>query len=120
LDGAIVDAKEISEFVAEWFQKVGLAGMILPTDWFGRPDDNFHQLTWIAARNRKVLIELDQQLLLTITQPKQAQVREAELLIEGAAQVVLDWEEYGSFTPHVENCGPGSVRFMLQGASINF
>ena len=108
----------VLEIVIEWFQKTKVAGLELPRGWFGRPLGNLHQLTWPAAREHKLLWELDRQLLLVLTEPAEAKTTPAELVIAGCARVTLDWQEYGSFKPHVEDHGAGPVRFVSPAALV--
>ena len=63
------------------------------------------------------IVELDQQLLLIITDPAEARATDTELMIEGCAQVTLDWQEYGNLRPHVDNHGSGLVRFVAADAA---
>jgi hypothetical protein len=104
--------------VIKWFARVKLASLEMPKGWFGRPYDNLHQLTWWGATDHKLLLELDRQLLLVITDPSAVEVTDSELRINECAQVVLDWQEYGNLRPHADNHGPGSVRLVAQGATF--
>lgn len=110
----MTSAQEILEALIGWFDRVGAAWLDLPTGPFGRPYDNLHQLTWAATRPRKLLIELDQQLLLVITGPSSFKVEESEFSIEPFAQVTFDWQEYGNLRSHAETFSRGRVRFVAQ------
>jgi hypothetical protein len=105
---------EAVEMITGWFTRVQTASLELPNGWFGRPYDNFHQLTWTGATEHKLLLELDSQLLLILTDPGDVDLHLAELRITGCAQVVLDWQEYGNMTPHSDNHGPGTVRLVAR------
>lgn len=65
----------------------------------GRPGDNLYQLSFIAARPHKLLIELDEQVLLVLTEPRLLDSFDAQVRIE-FAQMVLDWQGYEDMTPH--------------------
>ena len=108
----------VLQAISGWFAQVKLASLEMPRGWFGRPYDNLHQLTWSVARDHKVLLELDRQLLLVITDPAGVEATDTELRIERCAQVTLDWQEYGNLKPHVDDHGSGSVRFVAQGAAL--
>src|SRR5579871_1794740 len=95
-----------------WFGRVRRAGLVLPSGWFGRPHDNLHALTWSAARKHKLLLELDEQLLLILTEPGPVEIDESELRVTRCAQVTLDWQEYGNMAPRVFTEGWGTVRFV--------
>jgi hypothetical protein len=110
--------QDVLDEVVAWFSSAKLASLELPDGWFGRPHDNLHQLTWSAATGHKVLLELDRQLLLVLTEPRAAESSKMELRILDCAQVVLDWQEYGSLKLHVDNHHAGSVRFAAQGAGL--
>ncbi len=114
MGGAVIATHVVLQTITDWFARVKLASVELPRGWFGRPLDNLHQLTWSAARDHKILLELDKQLLLIITDPADADATDTELRIEGCAQVTLDWQEYGNLTPHVDDHGSGLVRFVAQ------
>ena len=73
----------------------------------GRPGDNLYRLTFVTQRPHKLLIELDEQVLLILTEPKVAapgmQVR---LDFE---QMTLDWQGYGDLTPHASIWSKGHL-----------
>jgi hypothetical protein len=102
---------EVLTAIAKWFDQVRLAGLELPTGWFGRPFDNLHQLTWSASATRKVLLELDEQILVVLTQPERVEVIDNDLHVVGSKQVVVDWQEYGRSKSRVDDCGSGDVVF---------
>ena len=98
--------------IQRWFERVKRAGLVLPSGWFGRPHDNLHALTWSAARKHKLLLELDEQLLLILTELGPVEIDESELRVTRCAQVTLDWQEYGNMAPRVLAEGWGTVRFV--------
>ena len=107
-----MSTQEILDIVVEWFSRARAASLELPKGWFGRPMDNLHQLTWSAALQHKVLLELDHQVLLIMTEPQRADASDTELRIDGSASVALDWQEYGNMVAHVDDQGRGTVRFV--------
>jgi hypothetical protein len=109
--GAMMIANEVVGSVVSWMERVGAAGLILPSGWFGRPFDNAHQLTWAERRGNRVLLEFDSQLMLVMTNPTLVEASEDQLVIS-ADQTVFDWQEYGSRVPHVETFGSGEVKLM--------
>jgi hypothetical protein len=100
------------ETISEWFRAAGGGGLVLPDGWFGRPHDNQHALTYLEARPHKVLLELDDQLLLTFTDLATARLEAAELILEGFVQCVFDWQEHGTLVPHARVYHTGTVRFV--------
>jgi len=107
----MADAAAALRKVNEWFAAVGYAGLVLPSGWFGRPYDNWHELTWACARSTKLLVELDGQLLLVLTEPGVPQVEGPDLVLP-CAQLVFDWQGYGDLIPHAESFGAGSLRLV--------
>jgi hypothetical protein len=96
-----------------WFQSCYSGpGLILPDGWFGRPGDNIHALTFLEARKDKLLLELDDQLLLIFTSLKEVRDEGAEIVLSPFSQLVFDWQEYGSLTPHAYLYRGGEVRFV--------
>jgi hypothetical protein len=81
--------------------------------------DNMHQLTWAEVRGRNLLVELDEQLLLVFTRPRNAEASEFDFRLSGFEQLVLNWEEYGSRKPHAEVFLNGVVRFAASGAALD-
>lgn len=108
----MMKTKEIASLLERWFQRTGGGGLILPDGWFGRPYDNIHQLTYLKSRPRKVLIELDEQLYLIITEPTSAVDKDNELTLAGFAQCVFDWSEYGARAAHSTIYKSGDVKFV--------
>jgi hypothetical protein len=99
------------EQITKWFANVRHAGLILPNGWFGRPHDNQHQLTWAHARRYKLLLELDEQLLLVLTTPGPPIIN-AEGITMGFDQLVFDWQGYGDLQPHVDVFSAGQLQLV--------
>ena len=97
--------------VRDWLDQVKQAGLELPRGWFGRPYDNQHEHSWSAVTSSKILLELDQQILVIITEPGEVLITAGQLRIAGCRQVCLDWQEYGNMRAHVDDHGGGSVTF---------
>jgi hypothetical protein len=53
-------AEAIAEAVAMFFGNHEVASLKLPSGWFGRPYDNWHQLTKVSIERDLVLIRLDE------------------------------------------------------------
>lgn len=106
---------EVLAQIQRWFGEVKLAGLELPSGWFGRPHGDLHELTWSATTTQKVLLELDGLLLLTVTEPALAEADSRRLVIPSFAQLVFDWQEFGNRRPHAEIFTIGSLRLWAQG-----
>lgn len=84
-----------SDAVTEWFDKALTAAFELPDGWFGRPYDNMHRLTWLAERDNKLIVELDGQLHLILSDPEVVASDRGAFELR-CSQVVFDWRSYGS------------------------
>ncbi|MFJ1936841.1 hypothetical protein ACIOGZ_29805 [Kitasatospora sp. NPDC088160] len=102
---------ETLDAITAWFANVEYAGLILPSGWFGRPFDNQHQLTWAHVRHGKLLLELDERLLLVLTAPGAPSI-DGQNLIVTFAQLVFDWQGYGDLQPHAEAFRTGELQFV--------
>ena len=105
----MADYKTIIE---HWFMLAGGGGLVLPDGWFGRPNDNLHQLTYVETRPHKLLIELDSLLLLVITDLSNIRVEKSALVLTDFSQCVFDWQEYGSAKPNVSIYHSGEIRMI--------
>lgn len=101
--------------VTTWFSIVRLASLELPSGWFGGPRRSLHQLTNAVAWHDRLILELDQQLLLVITAPSVPLQQGNELVIERFDQLVFDWQEFANRRPHSEAFTSGAIRFVGQG-----
>lgn len=98
------EAVEHANTVKNFFRNNRGVGLLLPDGWFGgRPMENQHDLTLIVERPKRLLIELDDQLLLSfsptfhveLTTSKLAMSRGTDtLVIERFGQCVFDYLEY--------------------------
>jgi hypothetical protein len=91
----------------------GLAHFELPDGGPGRPGDNLYQLTFVLARQHKLLVELDDQLLLVFTEPRVEASSDGEVQVS-YTQLTFDWQEYGNLRPHVSTYGEGTLKFRGQ------
>ena len=110
---------QLEQTVRTFFRDVRFVGLCLPDGWFGgRAMDSYHELTFVAERPKRLLVELDEQLLLVFSGP--VRVRRTttalamlqgtpSLLIEGFSQCVFDWLGYGNDSPHVSVFHDGRV-----------
>ncbi len=92
------------------FATSSLAHLSLPDGGIGRAGDNLYRLTYIEDRPRKLLVELDDQLLLVFTEAAVTSADHKEVRLR-FKQLTFDWEEYGSLTPHASTYSSGQVVF---------
>ncbi len=80
--------------------------------------ENQHRLTFAAQRPKRLLIELDDQVLLSISGAPKVEETITEdamaggtpaLVISDFSQCVVEYLEYGSVRPHVRCFGHGTV-----------
>lgn len=102
-----------------FFRDVRFVGLCLPDGWFGgRAMDSYHELTFVAERPKRLLVELDEHLMFAFSGPVRVRrtttdlamsLRTPSLVIEGFSQCVFDWVEYGNDSPHVSVFHDGRV-----------
>lgn len=114
-----MNEREVENSVMGFFDRAGVAGLLLPDGWFGgRPMEGHHSLSFVAARPKRLLIELDDQLLLSFSGSPEVFETVTEfalvegtptLVVEGFRQLVFDYLEYVNETPHVVSYTDGRV-----------
>jgi len=117
-----MDHGDVASIVKTFFANCEVAGLLLPDGWFGgRPMENQHRLTFVAQRPKRLLVELDDQILLsfsgdavvTQTTSQHALLRGTPtLVVSGFRQCVLDYLQYGSDEPHLASYSQGQVQFV--------
>jgi hypothetical protein len=120
-DPAMGPDPKAAKTVKRWFGRNGGGTLQLPDGWFGRPWDNVHMLTWVALRPERLLVEVDEQLMLTfggavkvtegVDDPGGASPV-AWLNFEGYSQFVFDRMDYGGDTWHAQAGHGDRVRFV--------
>jgi hypothetical protein len=108
--------------VKGFFAKCEVAGLLLPDGWFGgRPMENQHRLTFVAQRPKRLLVELDDQILLsfsggavvTETTSQHALLGGTPtLVVSGFRQCVVEYLQYGSDAPDTASYRAGQVQFV--------
>ncbi|HEX8082572.1 MAG TPA: hypothetical protein VF557_20355 [Jatrophihabitans sp.] len=103
------DSSAIADAVNAFFAEHEVASLRLPSGWFGRPFDNWHQLTDAATDGAGVLIRLDDRQVLTLDADSvSSEGRVLRVSIRGGR---WHWTEYGGDQEHNEVLGPGVVEF---------
>lgn len=110
--GAVMSNNDALITVHEFFSTVGYAGLILPSGWFGRPYDNLLQLTRSEASDESVIVELDNQLVLTFAGVLQVISTDRGLRLSGFSALAWDWTEFGSSAAHHEEFASGEVELV--------
>lgn len=111
--------RKLESTVQRFFDRAGVAGLLLPDGWFGgRPMEGHHSLSFVVARPKRLLIELDNQLLLSFSGTPRITETVTELALAGGTvtlvvdsfrQLVFEYLEYVNETPHVVPYAEGRV-----------
>jgi hypothetical protein len=88
--------------------------MITPAGEIGRPGDNLYRPTRVEAWARRLLIELDEQQLLVLTNPALLTETPDHLSI-GFDQLTLEWADYGSTRLRATTWTEGALDLIAQG-----
>lgn len=104
-----VSPSTIVEAVSAFFAEHEVASLRLPSGWFGRPHDNWHQLTDVVTEGDHVLVRLDEtQVLRLAAEGASSEGRVLRVSIRGGR---WDWIEYGGDRAHSEVLRSGTVEF---------
>lgn len=111
---------ETEDRLREFWREHGPPGLLLPDGWFGgRPMENEHELTFLAARPKRLLIELDNQVLITLagTELRITEVvtyhslasGETTLELTGFSQAVVEYLGYVNDRPGLREYDRGTI-----------
>lgn len=105
--------KKVIKMISHWFQIARGCSLLLPDGWFGgRPHEGQHTLTYLEVRPHKLLMELDEQLLLIFTEIATVRIENSDLVLTDFQQFVFDWQGYGDLLPHVAVYRQGTVKLV--------
>jgi hypothetical protein len=103
------DPSAIAKAVKAFFDEHEVASLRLPSGWFGRPYDNWHDLTESGAEGGALLIRLDDSQVLTIEADSvSSEGLVLRIHVRGGR---WRWTDYGGDAEHEETLGPGLVEF---------
>ncbi len=106
----MISTAEVVEALRDWLPDKGFVGMDVSGGEIGRPGDNLYEVTGLAALHRKVIIELDAQIVLVLTDPSRITRSPKEFIVNDCLQVVIDWQEYINLRPHAKVVTAATVR----------
>lgn len=120
---ARMDSNRTEHVVASFFARGVTVGLHLPDRWYGgRPMENQHELTFITERPARLIVELDERILLTFTgealsvRPVTTHVLDPSgtpaVAVERFAQLVVDARLYGSGETRAYVYTSGTVLFV--------
>jgi hypothetical protein len=110
--GSVMTNNDTLIAVRQFFGTVGYAGLILPSGWFGRPYDNLLQLTRSEASEQSLVVELDNQLVLTFVGEPQPTPTDRGMRLSGFTSLVWEWTEFGSTVSHHQEFASGEVELV--------
>jgi hypothetical protein len=93
-----------------FFAEHEVASLRLPSSWFGRPHDKWHQLTEAATVGDEVQVRLDDKQVLRLDEDASGEERVLRVFIRGGR---WHWTEYGGDTDHSEVLAVGAVEFYV-------
>lgn len=97
--------------IRNFFERHDVASMRLPGGWFGRPYDNWHQLSRVEFDGATLVITLDDVQVIRLRGPGQVVIDGGTLTIP-ALEGSWKWTPYGgSAEPRREPVGMGAVKF---------
>lgn len=103
------DADAVAAAIERLFAEHEVASLRLPSGWFGRPYDNWHQLTDVTNEDDLVLVRLDlDQVLRLHVLGVAVQGRSLQIAVRGGTWA---WTSYGGDDRHQEQVGAGTVEF---------
>ncbi len=111
-DGGVTsshDPSAIADAVNAFFAEYDVASLRLPSAWFGRPHDNWHQLSGAVTDGDDVLVRLDDTQVLTLD--AEGASTDGRVLGVAVRSGRWHWTEYGGHNEHDEVLGPGVVAF---------
>ena len=89
-------AQEVLDVVLDWYAVAEVASLQLPSGWFGRPFDSRHRLTASFVAADRLVLVLDDRVLLCLAHPTTVQAVPESLRISGFPYGTLDHDDYGS------------------------
>jgi hypothetical protein len=104
----------IPSTIHTWQKATPSFGIILPNAWFGRPYDNQHEITWLEDRKYRLLIEVDEQMLLILTKTPQFElnVDGKDLVMSNFLRLTFERLAYSDLSMHTESFDKGELRFV--------
>jgi hypothetical protein len=107
--GAGTNPMRVARAVEAFFGEHAVASLRLPTGWFGRPYDNWHELSDVTVVGDVVVVRLDELQVLPL--------HAVTARIDGRTlQVTIhdgywEWTSYGGTDRHHQQLGAGAVEF---------
>ncbi len=107
-----METETVRGAVESFFEEFEVASLKLPSGWFGRPHDNWHQLERVETREDLLTIVLDGVQVLSLSGPQGARVLGRTLRITGFESGKWESTEYGGTTRHEQRFTASDVEFV--------
>jgi len=101
--------ERVAAAIRSFFAEHEVATIKLPSGWFGRPNDNWHQLTEVSVTGPLVQVRLDE--------TQQLELVASAVAVDGRIlRIAIDrggwtWISYGASERHQEALNAGDVEF---------
>jgi hypothetical protein len=102
---------DIREVVLAWFARPGGAMLDVGQGKLGYPFDYVRRVTLSRVVEDRLVLVLDDTIVLTLAAPTEVEVERDKLRITGFRRGVCSWEESGHSPDHFETIGGGRVEF---------
>lgn len=75
--------------------------LVLPDGVFGGRvgEASFNVVTYVEQRPHRLILELEEKLMLTFTELRSIEAREGELIFSGFEQLIMDFQAWGAKSP---------------------
>lgn len=109
-----MNVERMRDEVEAFFSRWGGAGLKLPSGWFGRPYDNFHELTSVSVSDDTLVVVLDERQTLRLRSPGSTETDGSVLRVDGFVEAEWTWFEYDTDAEHRERFDRGTVEFVAE------
>jgi hypothetical protein len=107
--GTGTNASRIARAVEDFFGEHEVASLRLPTGWFGRPYDNWHELNEVTLEDDVVVVRIDEvQVLRLHAVTARVNGRALQVTIRDG---YWEWTTYGGTDRHHQQLEAGVVEF---------
>ena len=104
-------ADDVPAAIRHFFERHGVASLRLPDGWFGRPFDNWHQLSEVDLDGETLVITLDDFQVLRVRTIDDVAIDSTTLRIS-VLDGTWEWTPYGGpAEPRLEPVGGGAIEF---------
>jgi hypothetical protein len=88
-------AHEITQKINNLIPKIKYGTLRFYGEWFGRPMDNFHQITKAESKENLLIVHFSKKEILSIISPEEFKISEKEFIIKKSKGLIWQWYYYG-------------------------